>query len=632
MATISILIADPDAKLLDHCAMELMARGIYADGVSSADAVLTAYHENRYQLLLLDWEIAQGGLVETIRSDDPNQDIVILLGHNQSRDSQWSLKYSILDFVVKPFEVDELVVFIDRLEERQMLYDSQSRLLGENIEYAEMQQTYQAALEMIDSLDGEVLAERFIRALGNICQAKGVALWMPTEMGNDFHLKRVEGNLEQLTIETSLSSEKLVQSKNLFRGEPLLTDGGPTEGSNQLHHGETLLAPLARNGELFALAQCFLPKKDRFNQRDLMHASILSDFGTTALLHSRQYYQARTSGSVGSFGVLDQMLLFMEELEREREKSRRYHRSFGLLELPLERLFRALENEGNVADFKTGLQAAVRDSLREFDVLCWDESLSLFCLLPESSFLNCLTLGERAMRASLDFLEERKLSKYAPAICFGPASYPGDGKEFEQLFAACRRRAKQMLQSPISTSDLMAGDPWAIIEVLIGADSETDDSDISFGSDKSRWWGAAYQDVFSQSFVESVQAELVLEAQRQRSMPGYFFLGQPGKALEHGVVQGLRKIAGGRLRSYLLGSQSPRDLLEFDNMDELSPDPNSTQGYEVAILLTDSTTYGFFGRSQDGDGYKGFHTADWTIVGAMVDMLHRTYRLQTGVV
>ncbi|SVD21339.1 uncharacterized protein METZ01_LOCUS374193, partial [marine metagenome] len=302
------------------------------------------------------------------------------------------------DYVVKPFEVDELVVFIDRLEERQMLYDSQSRLLGENIEYAEMQQTYQTALEMIDSLDGEVLAERFIRALGDICQAKGVALWMPTETGNHFHLKRVEGNLEQLTIETSLSSDNLSQSKTLFRGDPLLTNGGPTEGSIESNYGETLLAPLARNGELFGLAQCFLPKKERFSQRDLTHAAILSDFGTTALLHSRQYYQARTSGTVSSFGVLDQMLLFMEELEREREKSRRYHRSFGLLELPLERLFRALEQEGHTEDIKTGLQAAVREALREFDVLCWDESHSLFCLLPESSFLNCLTLGELVVR------------------------------------------------------------------------------------------------------------------------------------------------------------------------------------------------------------------------------------------
>ncbi len=630
MTAISILIADTDAKLLDRCAAELMVRGIYADGVTTAAAALTACKRSRYQLLLLDWSLAQGGLVEAVRALDPNQDIVVLLEPNQRRDSKWSMRNNILDFVVKPYEVDELVVFIDRLEERQMLYESQARLLGENIEYVELQQTYHRALEMIGSLDGEMLAERLVQVFAEVCFAQGVALWMPQSGESHLHLRCVEGNIDSGAAKPLISSELMNKSKLLGRGEPIISNGTTLKDFEECVEGDNLLVPMVRSGEILALIQCFSSQKEKFRQRDLVHAAVLADFGTIGLLHSKQYYQDRRIDKVSTLGVLDKMSLFVEELEREREKSRCYNRSFGLLEFPLQGVLNEVDPSNSARNLKFELQEALRRSLREFDVSCWDDKKSLFCLLPEASFLNCLTMGEKAIRAILVVLNEQGLSHCSRLICFGPAAYPSDGSELDELFVACRRRAKQMLQSPIASSDLLTGAPWAVVDNLLEKGALAGDD--STGLNRSKWWTAAYQDLFSEKFVRAMQAELLLEAERQRLMPGYFFVGQPGVRLGEDILKGLAKIGGGRLKSYLLGSTGSRELGENDNIEELTADSGASLGYEIVLLLTDSTTYVFIGRPHETGGYQGFHTGDWTVVAAMVDLLHRSYRLQTGMV
>ena len=111
-------------------------------------------------------------------------------------------------------------------------------------------------------------------------------------------------------------------------------------------------------------------------------------------------------------------------------------------------------------------------------------------------------------------------------------------------------------------------------------------------------------------------------------MPGYFFLGHPGKVLPSWFNPELKKIAGGHLKSYLLASQSPHYLIESENIHEITGDAGSAQGHGVALLLTESTAYGFFGRPCREGAYSGYHTTDWTIVSAMVTMLERSYSLQ----
>lgn len=114
------------------------------------------------------------------------------------------------------------------------------------------------------------------------------------------------------------------------------------------------------------------------------------------------------------------------------------------------------------------------------------------------------------------------------------------------------------------------------------------------------------------------------------SNKGLFFIARPGAALEGHLIQELRKLAGGRLQSYILGSDSPRDLFVNNNIEELILSTKLAVDYEVALLLTAHTTYAFFGLKNLAGAYQGFHTSDWTIVSSMAGMLRRSYQVYTG--
>ncbi|MEO1171883.1 MAG: response regulator, partial [Myxococcota bacterium] len=194
-----ILLVDDDTFFLRVYGDFLRSRGFEVEVAESGESALEIYQAGRYQLVIAD--LVMPGvdgieLVERIRSSNPAQDIIVVTGSDDVRTAVRAMRLGVYDYLVKPIEREELMLVIDRLQERATLYDEHARLLHENIEYAEMQQIFSKALRVMQSLDFETVCERLLETLADVCGAQGAILWLNRDDREELTMHGYRGLVE----------------------------------------------------------------------------------------------------------------------------------------------------------------------------------------------------------------------------------------------------------------------------------------------------------------------------------------------------------------------------------------------------------------------------------------------------
>src|SRR5690606_34294091 len=113
------------------------------DTAIGGEQALQLFAVGRYQLVVVDLvmpDMSGIELIERLRRHNPAQDIIVVTGTEDVRTAVRAMRLGVYDYLVKPIEREELVLVIDRLQERATLYDEHARLLHENIQRAETQQ------------------------------------------------------------------------------------------------------------------------------------------------------------------------------------------------------------------------------------------------------------------------------------------------------------------------------------------------------------------------------------------------------------------------------------------------------------------------------------------------------------
>ena len=109
-----ILVVDDQQDIRDMTALVLSGAGYRVDTVDSGESALSTLEQDRFDLVLLDINMPEMDGWETlrlIRSDDEltGLPIVMFSVKGEIRDKIESLQEGAVDFVTKPFIVDDLI-------------------------------------------------------------------------------------------------------------------------------------------------------------------------------------------------------------------------------------------------------------------------------------------------------------------------------------------------------------------------------------------------------------------------------------------------------------------------------------------------------------------------------------------
>lgn len=116
-----LLIVEDDEELVELLKLHLEAEGYEVTAATDGDAGLTAFQEESWALVILDWMLpAISGLdvLREIREQDSRTPVLMLTARSEEADKVLGLELGCDDYLTKPFSVRELVARIKVIRRR----------------------------------------------------------------------------------------------------------------------------------------------------------------------------------------------------------------------------------------------------------------------------------------------------------------------------------------------------------------------------------------------------------------------------------------------------------------------------------------------------------------------------------
>jgi cyclic di-GMP phosphodiesterase len=189
-----ILIVDDDRQVRDVLHQIFLAAGYTCLLAQNGAEGVSAFREARPPLTLTDLKmpVMNGiGLLQAVRDIDGDAAVIVLTGAPDIKTAIDSLKLGAYDFIMKPVNVDELLIAAERaLEHRELVVERRHyhELLERRVEeatrdlaeaYAQLQDTYHATLEAL----GSALDSRDVGTEAHSRRVHGYALATAREHG-----------------------------------------------------------------------------------------------------------------------------------------------------------------------------------------------------------------------------------------------------------------------------------------------------------------------------------------------------------------------------------------------------------------------------------------------------------------
>ncbi|MBI5049597.1 MAG: sigma-54-dependent Fis family transcriptional regulator [Nitrospirae bacterium] len=127
--TFKILLAEDEEITLNNIVDTLREEGYDVEGTKDGIEALKMIESDNFDILITDIKMSgMDGitLLEKVKEESPGIEVVIITGFGSIRSAVDAVKKGAFDYITKPFDLDELVLRIRRIEE-------QKRLRNENI-------------------------------------------------------------------------------------------------------------------------------------------------------------------------------------------------------------------------------------------------------------------------------------------------------------------------------------------------------------------------------------------------------------------------------------------------------------------------------------------------------------------
>jgi response regulator RpfG family c-di-GMP phosphodiesterase len=239
---------------------------------------LHLFDENNYDLLISD--IMMPGmsgmdLLALIREKNPNAAVIMITGNPTTDLTVSAIKKGAVDFLTKPFDIDELLYKVDiHLRQKEMLTGesleqvlAQNRLREKTVELSKQGYIYDSIDE--SPMDNDAIFHKIAELALKLVDGEVCSILLFDEQDNEFHEKVVSGNSEGLLKNyTQSPSLKMVYNEVIERKEAVLihSDDHPEVAPS------LICAPLMiRNNILGILTIRKKRNREVFNKRDLHH-------------------------------------------------------------------------------------------------------------------------------------------------------------------------------------------------------------------------------------------------------------------------------------------------------------------------------------------------------------------------
>jgi diguanylate cyclase (GGDEF)-like protein len=611
---VRILVVDDDRFFRELLTSTLERHGHNVSAVNDAQAAIAHFLPGRFDLVLSDL-IMPGvngtQLMQALHQRAPEQEVILLTGHEDTRAAVDAMRSGAADFLLKPLEEESLLVALERSASRASLRRERSKLLDENLEFIKHQALYRRCLDLLSTLDLERLQESALGDLCAVCDAQSGALWVADDRG-ELILKAYRGLVNRAKLPPRVDSRKGPLVEGLSGRRPFNIDPD----------GKEFFLPLWAGGDLVAMALLGDKLAGTFGREDQAIARAVGDFAATAIRNARRFVALERLGLRDRDSGAYNLAYFVDYAGKEAYKARRYNRSFSLLTLCVDNLdaLRTQLPGDEVRSVVRSVVSALGRICRDADVIAKSAEAELYILLPETDLFGATMFARRALSAIREDKHISDVELRVPlSIAYGVSTFPKDGEDFDELMHRCRQRMDEGRLSLYRRLMLEGLDFWNTVDLLLG----TPKSPKLPLDDRG---GVSRRGAQAGALFERVQQEAVRELARDPSARGLLYVGVPEVKADLPMLSALENLIEGQGRVYLMGRRAGLDSHPFATLVYLEGDER-IQSHEFLLLHSEHASYGLLKRRSE-DAEVSFHTSDVLLVDGLVYKLQQAYDLQ----
>jgi two-component system cell cycle response regulator len=644
MSDVRILLVDDEAFYLQLFSDFLATRRYYVQTATSGEEALARLQKERFDILITDLLMeGMDGLVltEKVRSNYPWVDIVVVTQRDDVRLAVRSMKMGVFEYLIKPVDRDELLLTLDRLLERRRLLDQQNKLIDESMEYLQAQTVYRRCLDILSTLDFENLCEMILRNTIQATGAQGGLLWLtspedrPEAGAEKLNLAGYRGlvTVEDFPTIIQVSEEPF---KSAFgTRSPIFAQPSRVLGIQaQRHTRDALFIPLVVEDEPVGLLLLLDKLREDFSERDKNITRTMAEFSAIAAKNSRRFQALERVGLRDQTSAAYNLTYFIDYAGKEIYKARRYGRSFSLVTVVIDR-FEFLQEHFKAevcVQMSRKLAESISKVVRDSDILAKVSDHEYYVLLPETDALGARMFIRRSQEAFAtdDFIG--KMSRdYPVSITLGAATFPLEGKDFDELLGVCRERSERTRSSLFRRLKLQEKNFWDTVGLLVGRPEDyecpLESASQNFRLSEDADGGSAHG-VFHEAVLEGIEEEVARQAV---DLPGRRAilidvggeLGEDQRPVERVVAE------GERAKAFVLGRKGA-GATESDHpaLTRVFIDDDMMDRHRLLLVLSEHLAYAFLGSKKSAGEMYGFNTHDHFLVENLITKLQEHYSLQ----
>jgi signal transduction histidine kinase/DNA-binding response OmpR family regulator len=278
-----------------------------------------------YNLLLTDLKMPHLGgmeILKEIKKTNPYIEVIILTGHPTVDSAVEALKIGASDYLVKPFELEDLRQTVSKCLQRQ-------KFNIQHIELSELMSLFEVSRTISATTGFDILLPKIIDSALEITKARNGSLLLLDEKTNLLKIKVARGLSEEVINSTSIAFGQGISGKVAEGGKPLV---GNIEEFAKLHKGINLgyesksssehsfvSLPLgSQNRVLGVINVSDKVSGESFTERELTLLSILAGQAAVAIENAKLYteLQDKISDLKETLDILNQTQVQLIQSEK----------------------------------------------------------------------------------------------------------------------------------------------------------------------------------------------------------------------------------------------------------------------------------------------------------------------------
>jgi DNA-binding NtrC family response regulator len=129
-----VLVVDDEQSMCDFMEIMLSKEGYEVDKADSGRSAIKRTEKNRYDLIIADLMMPEMGgleLLKEVKKRNPEQDFLVMTAFASVDSAIEAMKQGALDYITKPFKVDEIKLVIEKAVNRRLLTRENEQLKKE---------------------------------------------------------------------------------------------------------------------------------------------------------------------------------------------------------------------------------------------------------------------------------------------------------------------------------------------------------------------------------------------------------------------------------------------------------------------------------------------------------------------